>query len=131
MTIEYILILRKDGKRICPSHEAIIEKQHFLEWRHSIWRIKSESAKRNGHVAPFPRAIPMRLIILYSFPSELILDPFMGSGTTLLEAKRLGRRAIGIEKEEKYCELAAQRLSQEVMSLEHTDCLSNIGTGRT
>ena len=62
----------------------------------------------------YPEEIPARAIAAVTDPEDLVLDPFMGSGTTLRAAKDLGRRAIGIEIEEKYCEIAAKRLSQEV-----------------
>lgn len=83
--------------------------------RSDVWRINPDSS--GDHPAPFPIGIPARLITYYSWPGETVLDPFMGSGTTLRAAKSLGRRSIGIEIEERYCEIAAQRCSQEVLGL--------------
>ena len=88
--------------------------QNGLGRRHDsiVW---TESAEENGHPCPKPIGIWKWLIKrISSNPDESILDPFMGSGTTLRAAKDLGRRAIGIEIEEKYCEIAAKRLSQKV-----------------
>ena len=67
------------------------------------------------HPAPFPTAIPARLIRMFSFPGDTILDPFAGTGTTLYAAKALGRPAVGVELNERYCEIAAQRLAQDTL----------------
>jgi DNA modification methylase len=75
-----------------------------------VWRIRP--ARRNGHPVPFPVELACRVIRLSTWPRETVLDPFAGSGTTLEAARRLGRRAIGIEVSERYCELTAQRLAQ-------------------
>lgn len=77
-----------------------------------VWEIIPEN--NTPHPAPFPKQIPLRCIS--STSPDLVLDPFMGSGTTLVAAKELGRKAIGIEIEEKYCEIAAKRLAQEVLT---------------
>ena len=82
----------------------------------TVWRMTPPS-DIDGHPCPFPVTLAVRCISATTRPSETVLDPFMGSGTTLLAAKSLGRRAIGIEIEERYCEIAAQRCSQEVLGL--------------
>ena len=81
-------------------------------------RVYHRCEYENEHPAIFPESLPAKFILTYSQEGQIICDPFMGSGTTLRAAKDLGRRAIGIEIEEKYCEIAAKRLSQEVMSFE-------------
>ena len=78
-----------------------------------LWDVPTESARRVGHPAPFPVEIPARLIELYTYADDLVLDPFMGSGSTLVAASRLGRRFIGIDLDENYVELARDRVRRE------------------
>jgi site-specific DNA-methyltransferase (adenine-specific) len=80
----------------------------------SIWRM-SPAADVNGHPCPFPVALPNRAIVATTNPGDVVLDPFMGSGTTLRAAKDLNRRAVGIECEERFCEIAVSRLAQGVL----------------
>jgi site-specific DNA-methyltransferase (adenine-specific) len=80
--------------------------------------VSSESSERNGHPCPKPIGWMRWLVNRVSLPGETIFDPFAGSGTTLVAAKQLGRGAIGIEIDEKYCEIAAKRLAQEALPLD-------------
>lgn len=86
---------------------------HQAVWTHYICK----GLMRPDHPCPKPESLMLELVELFTDPGETILDPFMGSGTTLVAAKRLGRKAIGIELEEKYCEIAARRLDQGVLPL--------------
>jgi len=106
---EYILVFRKFGKRHKPEIFERIDLKDFKSWRNSMWNIPPAKASVVGHVAPFPIQIPTRLIILYTFKGETVLDPFNGSGTTGEACIKLGRNYIGIEKESKYCELTRTR----------------------
>lgn len=82
----------------------------------NVWKMNPVlNHSRTNHPAPFPIELPRRCIRLSSWPGELVVDPFAGSGSTLLAARALGRRAVGIELSERYCEIAASRLSQTVM----------------
>ena len=92
-------------------HVATIETDEFLESTIDIWEIKSASASRVGHPAPFPVELPRRLIELYTYQGDLILDPFIGSGTSAVAAVETGRHYIGFDTEESYIELARQRLT--------------------
>jgi DNA modification methylase len=77
----------------------------------TVWHLSP--APREGHPAPFPVELARRCVRLSSWPGEVVLDPFAGSGTALVAARQLGRRAIGIEPSERYCQLAVDRLAQE------------------
>jgi site-specific DNA-methyltransferase (adenine-specific) len=94
-------------------HLPTIETDEFLEATLDIWEIPSESARRIGHPAPFPVALPQRLIELYTYKEDLVLDPFIGSGTTAVAAVRTGRHYVGIETDPNYIELAHARLAEE------------------
>ncbi len=85
----------------------------------TVWRFaRLQQQQGKEHPVEFPETLPRTCIAATTDAGDLVLDPFMGSGTTLVAAKRLGRRAIGIEREERYCEIAARRLSQEALPLE-------------
>lgn len=123
---EYILVFSKGSYRRERSKEEMLEKQNtltkeqFMEWTKSVWTMNAESARRIGHPAPFPEELPNRLIQLYSFTNDIILDPFMGSGTTAVAAKKAKRDFIGYDINGEYIELANNRIknaTQETISL--------------
>jgi len=108
---EYILVFSKgDYKRQKGDKSDTITKEQFMEWTKSIWTMNAESARRIGHPAPFPEELPYRLIQLYSFRGDVILDPFMGSGTTAVAAVKSERKFVGYEISREYIELAQRRL---------------------
>lgn len=100
---------------------AIMHRPGKKRWNgggsHAYWECGVERVDR-VHPAQKPFALMRDLVAAFSDPGELVLDPFMGSGTTLAAAKQIGRLAIGIEIEERYCEIAARRLQQEALPLE-------------
>ncbi len=108
---EYILIFSKgDYKREKGDKENSISKEQFMELTKSIWTMNAESARRIGHPAPFPEELPFRLIQLYSFKGDIILDPFMGSGTTAVSALKTDRKFVGYEISKEYNDLAEKRI---------------------
>jgi len=108
---EYILVFSKGNyNRERKNKLNTITKEEFMEWTKSIWTMKAESARRIGHPAPFPEELPHRLIQLYSFKDDIILDPFMGSGTTAVSATNSERYYIGYEISRDYIDLANKRL---------------------
>lgn len=109
---EYILIFSKEQfKRTAHTkQENTIQKEEFLEWTQSIWNMNPASAKKIGHPAPFPIDLPYRLIQLYSYSKDIVLDPFMGSGTTALAALQSQRQYIGYETNSEYIQIAKKRL---------------------
>jgi len=110
---EILLVFRKEGKR---EGESDLTKEEFLEYTRSIWTIQSES-RRVSHPAPFPEALARRVVKLFSFIGETVMDPFCGSGTTCAVAKELDRHFLGIDISEEYCEIARERCSSTTLSL--------------
>ena len=108
---EYILVFSKgDYKREKGEKQNSISKEQFMEWTKSIWTMNAESARRIGHPAPFPEELPNRLIQLYSFKGDIILDPFMGSGTTAVSALKTDRKFVGYYISKEYIDLAKKRI---------------------
>jgi len=109
---EYVLVFSKESfSRKAEGRRSTITRDAFLEWTKSVWSFPAASARKIGHPAPFPEELPRRLIELYSFRGDVILDPFCGSGTTCLAAANLGRHFVGYEIESKYVRLAEARLA--------------------
>ncbi|HLO14199.1 MAG TPA: site-specific DNA-methyltransferase, partial [Anaerolineales bacterium] len=113
-THEYILVFSKGSFRRdkLDGRVSTITKEGFLQSTKSIWKFAAASAKRVGHPAPFPVELPSRLIQLYTYSEEIILDPFMGSGQTAIAALAAGRHFVGYEIAEKYVRLAKRRIKQ-------------------
>ncbi|MBN1305783.1 MAG: site-specific DNA-methyltransferase [Anaerolineales bacterium] len=109
---EYILVFSKGSfqRRRPDGKENTISKEDFMEWTKSVWAFNPESARKVGHPAPFPVELPYRLMQLYTFTGDVVLDPFMGSGTTALAALKAGRKFIGYEVDPEYLELAEERI---------------------
>jgi len=110
-THEYILVFSKDSFRRGVKGKNTIGRDEFLEYTKSVWRFPTESAKRIGHPAPFPVELPYRLIQLYSFEGDVVLDPFMGSGTTGIACHICGRQFIGYELDPESFTIAADRIA--------------------
>jgi DNA modification methylase len=117
---EYILVFCKgrferawkwrDRKELDMPWEATITKEAFLRDTLSVWYMRPESAKRVKHPAPFPVELPYRLIDLYTFRGDIVIDPFCGAGTAAVAAKRLGRRWVGYDLDSSYLETAEARI---------------------
>ena len=110
---EYCLVFSKDSMKNSNGGISTIEKDEFMESTLSIWNINPEKAKKIGHPAPFPVELPKRFINLYSFKDDLVLDPFIGSGTTAVASKILQRNYVGYEINKDYIEIADKRLRAE------------------
>ena len=112
---EYILVFSKGDFRRdrLNGREDTITREQFLEYTKSVWQFGTESARKIGHPAPFPVELPYRLIQLYTFSGEVVLDPFMGSGQTALAALKSGRHFVGYESNAEYVALAKTRLSEQ------------------
>ena len=110
--VEMIAVFYKGSFRrpSTSGRRGDITRDEFLAWTLGVWTFAGANPRRVGHPAPFPEELPRRLIKIYSYPDDLVLDPFVGSGTTLVAATRLGRRSIGVEINPSFCELAVRTL---------------------
>jgi modification methylase len=115
-------IIKNDMEFILMQREASrISKHDFDRWFQQIWEITGASTK--NHPAPFPMELAVRLIRMFSFNDDIVLDPFCGSGTTMVAALRLGRNSIGVEIDPEYCRMAARYLKAETGGLFSTEKL--------
>lgn len=112
--VEMIAILYKNKwKKESGSRISDIDRQDFMDWTNGFWTFSGESKARIGHPSPFPVALPHRCIKLFSYVGDVILDPFVGSGSTLIAAVKNNRKGIGVEIDEAYCKIAKERLIKE------------------
>ena len=109
---EYILVFSKGAfaRRKPPNRHNTISREEFLEFTKSVWTFPAEQAKGIGHPAPFPIELPYRLIQLYTYEGEVVLDPFMGSGQAALAAIRTKRHYVGYDINEEYVRLGESRI---------------------
>jgi len=117
--MEYILMQRKPGGYRKPTdaqrRQSMIDKEDFGRWFQQIWNIPGASLK--NHPAPFPLELASRLVRMFSFAEDTVLDPFCGSGTTMIAALKHGRNSIGVEIDPEYCRMAARYLKAESSGL--------------
>lgn len=116
---EYLLVFSKGDYKLARSKSERAEgridtivKDEFIQHTKSIWSFPTESARRVNHPAPFPVELPRRCIEMFTFAGDVVLDPFLGSGTTAVAAKMCGRRYVGLDLSEEYCAIAEERLAQ-------------------
>lgn len=112
--VEVIILMYKDKWKKINSGKSDITRDEFIEWTNGVWNFNGESKKKIGHPAPFPIELPKRCIKLFSYIGDTILDPFLGSGTTLIACLENNRIGIGVDIDESYCEIAKKRLEKEV-----------------
>lgn len=110
-------------------HESTVTTDDFLASTLDVWPIPAESARRVGHPAPFPVELPEQLIRLYTYTDDLVLDPFMGSGSALVAAARLGRRYVGYDLDPGYVAIARQRVAAALAPAEGAPAPSLWGSG--
>ncbi len=129
--IEFILMQRKPGGYRQPSEQqrqlSMIEKIEYSAWFQQFWNINGASTKK--HPAPFPLEIAYRLVRMFSFYEDTVLDPFCGTGTTSLAAMKTNRNSIGIEIDPEYCKMAINRIrseNQNIFSTSRIDFLKSI-----
>lgn len=111
--VEVIVLLYKENWKKLTKGKSDISKTDFMSWTNGLWTFNGESKKRVGHPAPFPLELPKRCIQLFSYVGDTILDPFLGSGTTLIACHYYKRRGVGIEIDKGYFDLAVKRVSNE------------------
>jgi len=109
--VEMIVIFYKKQWKKLEKGTSDVSRDDFMAWTNGVWTFNGESKKRIGHPAPFPVELPKRCIQMFSYVGDLVLDPFLGSGTTLLACSDLERRGVGVDIDEDYCALAVKRIT--------------------
>jgi site-specific DNA-methyltransferase (adenine-specific) len=114
--VEYIIVFSKKDYKLDPrGKQSDLTKDEFLRLSKNLWTMAPENRKL--HPAPFPLELPLRVIKFYCFPEDVVLDPFVGSGTTLLACKLLNRKGIGVDYNPDYLKIAKERIAQQTLPL--------------
>ncbi|MCY3541007.1 MAG: site-specific DNA-methyltransferase [Gammaproteobacteria bacterium] len=113
--VETIVVLYKETwKKTSGLGKSDIERDEFINWTNGLWSFNGQNKKgAGGHPTAFPLELPKRCIKLFSFVGDIVFDPFVGSGSSLIAASTLGRRGIGVEIDSNYCQIALNRLERE------------------
>jgi site-specific DNA-methyltransferase (adenine-specific) len=114
--VETILVMYKTRWEKIRKGESDITRDEFIQWTNGVWNFSGESKTKIGHPAPFPVELPKRCVKLFSYKGGVVLDPFLGSGTTLIACLQTNRIGIGVEINRDYCRLAAKRIRQECIA---------------
>jgi len=124
---EYILVFSKGifRREKAPQRRNTISREEFLEFTKSVWTFPAEPAHAVGHPAPFPVELPYRLIQLYTFEGEVILDPFMGSGQAAIAAVKTHRHYVGYDVSEEYVKLAERRIKDSLLGFKSPKLLDS------
>jgi site-specific DNA-methyltransferase (adenine-specific) len=110
--VEVIIVLYKKMWKKTHKGKSDLVRKDFIEWTNGVWNFSGESRNRIGHPAPFPVELPRRCIKLFSYVGDTVLDPFLGSGTTLLACLETERVGVGVEINKNYCDIAIKRLKE-------------------
>lgn len=121
--VETIVVLYKEHWKKRRKGKSDITRDEFIEWTNGVWDFSGANRKKIGHPAPFPVELPRRCIKLFTYVGDLVLDPFLGSGSTLIACLETNRAGIGVEISEKYCKLAVKRLRKHMMVQGRLDLL--------
>lgn len=116
--VEVVLVMYKHTWKKNGKGVSDIARDEFIEWTNGVWQFNGEQRNRIGHPAPYPLELPKRCIKLFSYVNDVVLDPFVGSGTTLIVCQMLKRIGIGVEISKQYCELTVTRLKSITEQLE-------------
>ncbi len=119
---EYILVFSKETftRKNPTNRKSTITKEEFLEFTKSVWRFSAERANKVGHPAPFPVELPYRLIQLYTFEGDMVLDPFAGAGTSCIASLKTNRNFVAYDIDKNYCNLAEKRIKAFMNELNQT-----------
>ncbi len=112
---EFIIVFSKKDFKKLPEEKSDMTKEEFIQYTYGWWDVSR--ANKKHHPAEFPEEIPKRLIKLYTYIGDIILDPFVGSGTTAIACEKINRRWIGIDISQKYCEVAKKRIIEEALKM--------------
>jgi len=112
--VETIVVLYKNQWKRKNKGVSTIEKDEFIDWTNGVWTFSGEKRTKIGHPAPFPVELPRRCIKLFSFKEDVVFDPFLGSGSTLIAAYEEGRIGIGVEIDPTYVELSIKRIKDHL-----------------
>ena len=115
--VEMIVVFYKNHWKKTAKGKSDISKKDFMSWTNGVWSFNGESKKRIGHPAPFPIELPKRCIQLFTYVGDMVLDPFVGSGTTLIASALTNRHGFGVDIDKTYCELAKNRLINSIGNL--------------
>jgi len=110
--VEMIALLYKKAWKKKRTGTSDIDRDEFMEWTSGVWNFSGEKRSKIGHPSPFPVELPRRCIKLFSYVGDIVLDPFLGSGTTLIACHETNRIGIGVEIDKDYCNLSIKRLKE-------------------